>query len=191
MAKAAKDFLWTEFLTRPKSIYEKRWIANPAANLKFRPLGHFERFMKITKDKIFIRLSPLADGAIYFGCGYWFLSSLTAGTANIVAWIVVLVGLAVSLALIPWRRERRRRINLVFKGWQGQPAFIFTLKDGTTRDEVFRQLKEMHATILTDSPELVSAELHTSRAKPPTRVELTFSDGKLTKSVIQQEQPNN
>ncbi len=142
--------------------------------------------MKITKDKIFIRLSPLADGAIYFGCGYWFLSSLTSGTANLVAWILISVGLVASLALIPWRRERRRRFDTIFKGWQGQPAFIFTLKDGTARDEVFRQLKEMHATILKDSPELVSAELRTSREKPPTRVELTFSDGKLTKSVIQQ-----
>jgi hypothetical protein len=146
--------------------------------------------VKITKDKIFIRLDRLADGAIYFGCGYWFLSSLTASTANVVAWIVVLVGLAVSLWLIPWRRERRRRFDMIFKGWQGQPAFIFTLKEGTARDEVFRQLKEMHATVLRDSPELVSAELRTSREKPPTRAELTFSDGKLIKFVIQQAQPN-
>ena len=155
-----------------------------------RPLGHLEKCVKITKDKIFIRLAPLADGAIYFGCGYWLLSELKAGTANLVAWIAVLVGLVVSLSLIPWRRERRRRFNLIFKGWQGQPAFIFTLKQGTARDEVFRQLREMHATILSDSPELVSAELRTSRSKPPTRVELTFVDGKLTKSVIQEQRPN-
>lgn len=144
--------------------------------------------MKITKDKIFIRLDHLADGAIYFGCGYWLLSMLKTETANLLASIIILVGFAVSLALFRWRRERRRRFKMIFKAWQGQPAFIFTLKDGTARDEVFRQLKEMRATILRDSPELVSAELRTSLENPPTRVELTFTDGKLTKSMIQQVQ---
>jgi hypothetical protein len=161
----------------------------PVGVVQVWPLGYFERFVKITKDKVFARLDRFADGAICFGCGYGILSLLTARTANVVAPITVLVGVVVFLALTPWRRERSRRINMVFKGWQGQPTFIFTLKKGTTRDAVFRYLKELQVTILKDSPELVTAELRTLRANPPTRFDLIFRNGKLAKSMIQHERP--
>jgi hypothetical protein len=142
--------------------------------------------MKITKDKVFTRLDRLADRAIYFGLGYGLLSTFKAETARSAGLVFVVVGLAVSVALFPWRKERRRRFKLFFKEWQGQPAFVFSLKNGTSRDDLFRKLKEMQATILRDSPELVSAEVRTSPKKPPTRVEITFCDGKLSKFSIQQ-----
>ena len=133
--------------------------------------------MKITKDKIFIRLDHLADGAVYFGCGYWLLSMLEAKIANLVAWIFALVGFAVSLALFRWRRERRLRFKMITRAWQGKPVFIFALKEGTARDEIFSLLKEMHATILKDSPEkLVSAEFSQCRWRSRLR-ELSLRSG--------------
>ena len=56
----------------------------------------------------------------------------------------------------------------------------FTL--GSSRDAIAKQLAEIHAKVLKDSPELLHAEFSTPELKRPMQVELGFADGKL-KSV--------
>ena len=51
---------------------------------------------------------------------------------------------------------------------------------GSTRDAIVKQLEQIHARTLKDSPELVLAEFSTPELKRPMRVELGFADGKLT-----------
>ena len=50
---------------------------------------------------------------------------------------------------------------------------------GSTRDAIVKQLEQIHARTLKDSPELVLAEFSTPELKRPMRVELGFADGKL------------
>ena len=64
-----------------------------------------------------------------------------------------------------------------------QPVFSIAFTNGSSRDNIFRQLEQAHATVLKDSPELVRAEFQTPQMTTPTIVELTFSDGKLTKTA--------
>jgi major membrane immunogen (membrane-anchored lipoprotein) len=61
-----------------------------------------------------------------------------------------------------------------------QSASSIGFRIGSSRDAITKQLDQMHARAIEDSPELVLAELKLQRS---TRVvELTFTDGKL-KSV--------
>jgi hypothetical protein len=64
-----------------------------------------------------------------------------------------------------------------------QPVFSIAFTNGTSRDDIFRQLKQAHATVVKDSPELVRAEFQTPQMTTPMQVELNFSDGKLTKTT--------
>jgi hypothetical protein len=64
-----------------------------------------------------------------------------------------------------------------------QPVFSIAFTNGTSRDDIFRQLEQAHATILEDSPELVRAEFQTPQMTTPMQVELNFSDGMLTKTT--------
>ena len=50
---------------------------------------------------------------------------------------------------------------------------------GAAQDGVVHQLEQMHATLLTNTPELVRAEFQPPELKRPMQVELTFRDGKL------------
>jgi len=50
---------------------------------------------------------------------------------------------------------------------------------GATREDVVHQLQQMHATMLTNTAELVRAEFKVPELKKPMQVELTFLDGKL------------
>ncbi len=50
---------------------------------------------------------------------------------------------------------------------------------GTAREAITKQLEQIHATTLKDSPELLLAEFTTPELKRPMRVELGFADGKL------------
>ena len=50
---------------------------------------------------------------------------------------------------------------------------------GSSRDAIVKQLEQIHAKVLTDSPELLRAEFTSAKLKKPMRVELAFSDGKL------------
>jgi len=70
-----------------------------------------------------------------------------------------------------------------------QPVFSIAFTNGTSRDDIFRQLEQAHATILEDSPELVRAEFQTPQMTTPTKVELNFSDGKLTKTTEMRPNP--
>jgi hypothetical protein len=64
-----------------------------------------------------------------------------------------------------------------------QPVFSIAFTNGTSRDDIFRQLKQAHATVVKDSPELVRAEFQTPQMTTPMQVELNFSDGKLTQTT--------
>jgi hypothetical protein len=50
---------------------------------------------------------------------------------------------------------------------------------GATRDDALQQLAKMHATTLTNTPELLRAQFTTPEFKRPMQVDLTFRDGKL------------
>ena len=50
---------------------------------------------------------------------------------------------------------------------------------GSTREAIAKQLEQIHARTLKDSPELGLAEFSTPDLKRPMRVELGFADGKL------------
>jgi hypothetical protein len=52
---------------------------------------------------------------------------------------------------------------------------------GSTREAISKQLEQIHATTLKDSPELVLAEFSTPELKRPMRVELGFASGKLNR----------
>jgi hypothetical protein len=54
---------------------------------------------------------------------------------------------------------------------------------GSSRDKAVHQLTQIHATILTNTPELVRAEFNVRELKRPMQVELTFSDGRLAKTL--------
>jgi RNA polymerase sigma factor (sigma-70 family) len=65
---------------------------------------------------------------------------------------------------------------------KGQATFSIGFKIGSDRDAIVRQLEQIHATILKDSPELLRAEFEkTPKMTKPMQVELNFTDGKLTK----------
>jgi hypothetical protein len=66
---------------------------------------------------------------------------------------------------------------------QQQPVFSIAFTNGTSRDDIFRQLEQAHATIVKDSQELVRAKFQTPQMTTPMQVELNFSDGKLTKTT--------
>jgi len=62
---------------------------------------------------------------------------------------------------------------------------VIRFKTGDTRDAVVRQLEEIHATILNNSPGLLRAELEKTPQRPkPTQVELSFVDEKLARVLI-------
>jgi RNA polymerase sigma factor (sigma-70 family) len=64
----------------------------------------------------------------------------------------------------------------------GQATSSIGFKTGDARDVIVRQLEQIHATILKDSPELLRAEFEkTPKMTKPMQVELSFIDGKLTK----------
>ena len=64
----------------------------------------------------------------------------------------------------------------------GQATSSIGFKIGSGRDAIVRQLEQIHATILKDSPELLRAEFEkTPKMTKPMQVELSFIDGKLTK----------
>lgn len=50
---------------------------------------------------------------------------------------------------------------------------------GTSREVIVKQLAQLKATILKDSPNLLHAEFTTRQLKRPMQVELGFADGKL------------
>jgi len=50
---------------------------------------------------------------------------------------------------------------------------------GATQEGILHQLAQMHATLLTNTPELVRAEFKVPELKRPMQVELAFHDGKL------------
>ncbi len=52
---------------------------------------------------------------------------------------------------------------------------------GSTHDAIAKQLEQIHATILKDSPDFVLAEFSTPELKRPMRVELGFADDKLNR----------
>jgi hypothetical protein len=54
-------------------------------------------------------------------------------------------------------------------------SFGISFKTGNSRDAVAQQLEQLHAPILTNTPELMRAELPRK-----VQVELSFADGKLT-----------
>jgi major membrane immunogen (membrane-anchored lipoprotein) len=51
---------------------------------------------------------------------------------------------------------------------------------GSSRDAIVKQLSEIHAKVLKDSPELLHAEFTAPELKRPMQVDLAFDDGKLT-----------
>jgi len=53
---------------------------------------------------------------------------------------------------------------------------------GSSRAAIVKQLEQIHAKVLKDSPELLHAEFTAPELKRPMQVELGFADGKL-KSV--------
>jgi hypothetical protein len=65
----------------------------------------------------------------------------------------------------------------------GGVAFRSSFKFGSDRDAIVRQLEQMHATILNDSPELLRAKFEKTpqMKKEPPQVDLNFTNGKLTK----------
>jgi hypothetical protein len=50
---------------------------------------------------------------------------------------------------------------------------------GSTHDAIVKHLKQVHAKILKDSPELVSAEFNIPEWKRPMRIELGFTNDSL------------
>jgi hypothetical protein len=65
---------------------------------------------------------------------------------------------------------------------KGQATFSIGFKIGSGRDAIVRQLEQIHATILKDSPELLRAEFEkTPKMTKPMQVELSFIGGKLTR----------
>jgi RNA polymerase sigma factor (sigma-70 family) len=65
---------------------------------------------------------------------------------------------------------------------KGKPAFIVGFQFGAGRDAIVRQLEQIHATILIDSPELLRAAFErTPNMTQDMQVELSFIDGKLTR----------
>jgi hypothetical protein len=50
---------------------------------------------------------------------------------------------------------------------------------GSTHDAIVKHLKQVHAKILKDSPELVSAEFNIPEWKRPMRIELGFTNDTL------------
>jgi RNA polymerase sigma factor (sigma-70 family) len=64
---------------------------------------------------------------------------------------------------------------------KGKPTFDVGFQLGSGRDAIVRQLEQIHATTILDSPELVRAELEeTPNMAKPLEVELNFMDGKLS-----------
>jgi len=65
---------------------------------------------------------------------------------------------------------------------KGKPAFSVGFQLGAGRDAIVRQLEQIHATILIDSPELLRAAFErTPNMTQDMQVELSFIDGKLTR----------
>jgi hypothetical protein len=50
---------------------------------------------------------------------------------------------------------------------------------GSSRDAVVKQLADIHAKVLKESPELLHAEYSSPELKRPMQVELGFADGRL------------
>jgi hypothetical protein len=72
--------------------------------------------------------------------------------------------------------------SLMFAGCgarHSQSASSVGFTGGATQEEVFHQLAQMHATLLTNTPGLVRAEFKPAESKRPMQVELAFRDGKL------------
>jgi len=65
----------------------------------------------------------------------------------------------------------------------GHPVFSISFKIGSGRDAILRQLEQVQATVLNDSPGLLRAEFEKTAAmkRKPMQVELSFIDGKLAK----------
>ena len=72
--------------------------------------------------------------------------------------------------------------SLLLLGCGKQQTSNIGFTAGSTRDAIAKQLQQIHARILKDSPELLHAEFSTPEMKRPMQVELGFADGKL-KSV--------
>jgi hypothetical protein len=80
----------------------------------------------------------------------------------------IVISIACSLLLFGCgKQESQRRIS----------GNGFTM--GSSRGAMVKQLQQIHATTLKDSPEFVLAEFSTPELKRPMRVELGFADGKL------------
>jgi len=73
--------------------------------------------------------------------------------------------------------QNRQPASAVSVGFTNDLSVGFT--KGSSRDAIVRQLEQMQATILIDSPELLSAEFRASKAAKPMQVELGFRKGKL------------
>jgi hypothetical protein len=59
------------------------------------------------------------------------------------------------------------------------PAYRLGLVRGAQRELVMHQLEQVHATIMTNTPELLRAEYKTADSKRPIQVELTFREGQV------------
>jgi hypothetical protein len=65
---------------------------------------------------------------------------------------------------------------------RGKPTFSVGFEIGSARDAIVRQLEQIHATTLIDSPELLRAVFEeTPNMAKPMQVELSFMDGKLSR----------
>ena len=59
------------------------------------------------------------------------------------------------------------------------PAYRLGLVKGSNREFVVHQLEQVHATIMTNTPELLRAQYKTADSKRPIQVELTFREGQV------------
>ena len=62
---------------------------------------------------------------------------------------------------------------------QSQTTSQVGFVEGAAREDIIHQLEQMHATMLTNTPDLLRAEFTAPESKRPMQVELTFHEGKL------------
>jgi hypothetical protein len=72
--------------------------------------------------------------------------------------------------------------SLTNTGSHSKQPLLFSFKRGSDRDAVFRELDRIHATVVTNTPELVLAKVQSPVRM--TQLEFRFADGKLKTTIF-------